>query len=137
MTYDAIAQDLRHIARHPDMPDSTLILDATGVGKPVLDNFKRANRDTPIVPITISAAETPSKEGNGWRVPVRDLVTNLALLLEKGHLKIAKQIPDAENLVNELLATKATHAGGDSYATPGNLALSTALACWYAQQKMP
>ena len=36
MTYDAIAQELRHIARHPDTRDCTLILDATsGTGSHV------------------------------------------------------------------------------------------------------
>jgi len=47
-----------------------------------------------------------NRDGPYFRVPKRDIVGELAVSLQNKRLKIAAALPDAETLINELLAFK-------------------------------
>jgi hypothetical protein len=86
---------------------SSLVVDATGVGAPVVDSLKAA-LTTEITAVTITggekAAENRSTYGiQRWNVPKRDLVAGVQMLLERGELRIAKGMREAGPLVKELL----------------------------------
>jgi hypothetical protein len=80
------------------------------------------------------------REGPHYRVPKRDLVSLLQVLLQGERLKVASTLPEAPTLVQELLASRARVAprasDGDSAWREGphdDLVLATALACWCAE----
>src|SRR4051812_16499700 len=82
-----------------------LIIDATGVGRPVVDMFRQAGRMFKGVTITAGDAESRGDDGL-YRVPKRNLVGALQVLLQSGRLKIAEGLELAETLKAELLNFK-------------------------------
>lgn len=121
-----------------------LVVDQTGVGRPVIDTL----RDTklPVKAVTITGGDTVSRDGNDYRVPKRDLVSTVQVLLQSDRLKIAKGLAEAQTLISELLAFKVTinTRGHDSYGNDvglwrenahDDMVLATALACWWGEQR--
>lgn len=119
----------------------SLVVDATGVGAPVIDLLDRA--DLPVTPIAVSitGGDTVSQDGRNYRVPKRDLVSVCKVLLQTERLQFA-ELPDTPTLVNELLSfqvkidPKTAH---DSYAVwregvHDDLVLAVALAVWYGER---
>jgi hypothetical protein len=54
----------------------TLVVDATGVGAPVVDLLREAGLSARVVEATITGTDGMSRRSNGdWLVPKRDLVT--------------------------------------------------------------
>ena len=70
--------------------DASLITDATGVGAPVVDLFVGAGLDP--VGVFIHGGDRVTHEGRSWRVPKRDLVCCLQVLLQSGQIKIASKL---------------------------------------------
>ena len=123
-----------------------LVVDQTGVGRPVVDMLREAQL-SPIA-ITITGGDTVTREGSAVRVPKRDLVSTVAILLQSERLKIAKGLPEAQTLVDELLAFKVsiTTTGHDRYGNDvgmwrenphDDLVLAVALATWYGENRVP
>lgn len=131
----------------PIVPDVHLIVDYTGVGRPVADMLIAANLDCTVTLVTITGADSVTKgEAGELRVPKRDLASTVQVLLQDERLRIGAQLPHATTLTEELLnfRVKISLAGHDSYGAgadwrPGNhddLVLSLALACWYGEKRM-
>lgn len=138
--YPAIVERVvRMVTNAPLKGRVDLVVDATGVGRPVVDMFRAAGLD--LTAVTITSGNAASGDGRDWRVPKRDLVVGLQVLLQEGRLKIAKGLPEADALVQELLAFKvkidATTAHDSYNAREGahdDLVLAAAMACWKAGQ---
>ncbi len=81
-------------------PNPELIIDYTGVGRPVFDLFTYAGISPVGVLITGGAVET--RYGATCGVPKLTLVSRLQALLHQGQLKIQKELSEAETLVREL-----------------------------------
>lgn len=122
-----------------------LIVDQTGVGRPVTDMLVKAELKP--IPITITAGVRVNASGGSWHVPKRDLVSVVQVLLQSKRLKIAAGLPMASILTSELLNFKVTfnHRGHDSYGAGDDVlswregdhddtVLATALACWYGER---
>jgi len=118
-----------------------LVVDATGVGRPVVDMFRRAKLQP--VAITITGGNTVNTlSWHERHVPKRDLVSALQVLFHSDRLAIAGKLPEAPILKAELQNFRATISlkGHDSYgAGPADqwregahddLVLCVALACW-------
>ena len=123
-----------------------LVADATGVGKPVVDMLRAAELRP--ASVTITGGDTVSSDGSDYRVPKRDLVSAVQVLLQSERLKIAKALPEAHTLTNELLAFKVSISlkGHDSYGNDvgpwrenphDDMVLAVALACWYGEHNRP
>jgi hypothetical protein len=119
----------------------TLAIDATGVGAPVVDLFKREKIKAELKPIQIVAGSNVSSEFGMTRVPKRDLVSVVQVGLQNRTLKIAAQLELAEVLSRELqnFSVKITDAANDVYGawregTHDDLVLAVALALWTANQ---
>jgi hypothetical protein len=137
-SYPAIVRRVAHLLEEIGEP-AELIIDGTGVGRAVLDIFEAAN----IYPlaITITAGDTVVENGSrGCRVPKRDLVSTIEVLLQEGKLKIAQNMSDRAVLVDELLNFRAgiSASGRDTYAAAGSahddFVMSLGLCCWRARQ---
>ncbi|HAA80524.1 MAG TPA: hypothetical protein DCE09_02675, partial [Thermoanaerobacter sp.] len=75
--YPDIVERVKTIFTSPQLKGkTTLVVDKTGVGSPVVDMLKRAGLN-PLVAITITGGNTVNKDDDGYHVPKRDLVTNL------------------------------------------------------------
>lgn len=91
--------------------------------------------------VTITEGDKGSPEGADWRVPKRELVSTIQVLLQGGRLKIAEELPNAAVLIQELLHFRVKIdlvTAHDSYGpwrerVHDDLVLAIALACWYGQ----
>lgn len=119
---------------------SQLVVDATGVGQGVIDLLEQAHL-APIA-VTITAGDAVAGGGRSWRVPKRDLVSVLQVLLQSGRLKIAAELPEADMLVREFLSFRvkiSPRTAHDSYGAwregeHDDLVLAVALACWHGEK---
>jgi hypothetical protein len=117
--------------------DAALVVDATGVGRPVVDLFEAA-RVYPVA-VTITAGEAMVQDGYRYRVPKRDLVTSIEVLLQERRLKIGRDIPDSGAIVDELLSFRASVAasGRDTFGAEGaghdDLVIALGLALWFGR----
>ena len=110
----------------------------TGVGAPVVDMFVNAGLKP--IGIYIHGGDRVTREGSTYRVPKRDLVGCLQVLLQNQRLKIAPG-PLSDILATEMLNFKVKidpATAHDSYSTwreadHDDLVLSVALACWYGE----
>ena len=128
-----------------------LIVDQTGVGRPVVDLLRDAALPCRLVPIMITGGQTvtQTEEQVGWvkeigfHVPKRDLVGVLAVLLQSERIRVAQDLHAAQLLVQELLnfRVKISLSGRDSYGAGeewrdgahDDLVLAVALAAWYGE----
>ena len=135
--YPDLADHVHQLVRRPELKGATLVLDATGVGKPVLDIFKKAKLPCRIVPVTITGGDAQTCHDGHWRVPKRDLITGLMVLFQAEKIEICGHLPEAETLVRELgdMRVKISLNGNDKYGAwregeHDDLVLAAALACW-------
>src|ERR1035441_4873198 len=70
------------------------------------------------MPVTITAGQTETTDQGFYRVPKRDLIIGLQLVLQRGDLQIAAKLPFARKLVEELEAVEVriSPAGNEQYA---------------------
>ena len=118
-------------------------VDQTGVGRPVVDMLRSSGLKPTAV--TITGGDATSGGGLEYRVPKRDLVSAVQVLLQSERLKIARALQEAETLTAELLAFKVSVSlkGHDSYGNDvgpwrenphDDLVLAVALACWFGER---
>src|SRR5215468_5074412 len=113
-----------------------VVIDITGVGKPVFEMFTYAGISPLGVLITAGTAET--RDGAICGVPKLTLVSRLQALLHQGRLKIHRELAEAETLVRELqdFRVEFTAAGHLTFnARSGkhdDLVLALAIAVWRA-----
>jgi hypothetical protein len=119
-----------------------LVVDATGVGRPVVDLMQKAGLRPIAVTITGGFDENRVLS-NEWKIPKRNLVSTLAVLLQSGRLKVAPDLREAETFIGELsnFKVKISATGHDSYnawreSIHDDLVLSVALAAWFGERKV-
>jgi hypothetical protein len=131
------------LARPPLAGQTQLVLDATGVGRAIVDLHRAAGLQP--VAITITAGAAVHREGwDDIHVPKKDLIGVVQVLLQQQRLKIAEGLPTAALLTTELLGFRQritahaniTYGAGEDWrsAPHDDLVLATALAAWYAEQ---
>lgn len=125
----------------PSLPGSPLapilLVDATGVGRPVVDLLRRAGLKP--IAVTITGGANVTGDGSDYRLPKRDMVSALQVALQAGELKIAAGMAETEHLVNELQNFKLKHtaAGNETFealreSIHDDLVFATGLANWYS-----
>ena len=130
------------LAAEPVLVKPTLVVDATGAGRPVVDMLQAEGLDP--VPVTITGGDQATYE-RGWRVPKRDLVGALQVLLQTGRLEVAESLPLAPTLVSELLTFRVridpltAHDGYGAWreGQHDDLVLALAVAAWYGLKLPP
>lgn len=138
------------LARLNRMGGCELVVDATGLGEPVVDMLIDAGIPVVAVTIVFGGQETRTKPAKllpaakrrlleTWSVPKRILVFGMQVLLQRQQFKFSKFIREREVFVREVLAFKVKvkkETGADTYAARegehDDLVLCTALACWRA-----
>jgi len=144
LAYPAIVSKVSEMLRSPALAGNTaLVVDQTGVGAPVVDLFDQAGLNP--VGVMIHGGDKATNEGDSWRVPKRDLVGVLQVLLQSGRLKISSKLSLGPVLSSEMLNFKVKIdpiTAHDSYSAwreqdHDDLVLSVALASWFAEQDTP
>ena len=112
-----------------------VVIDATGVGRPVLDSLRTAGINP--VAVSITAGRKSRFEDGMYYVPKRELVRALITALEGGSLKVAQSLPMAAAFMRELedFEVKISAKGNDSYnAASGHddIVIAAGLAVWWA-----
>ncbi|PLT97187.1 hypothetical protein [Sinorhizobium medicae] len=127
------------MGRPPLAGASQLVVDATGVGRAVLDMLRSA--DLQPVAVTIHGGDKVTGARRAPRVPKRDLINTLLVVLQAGALKISSELQHAGTLARELseMRRKLSAAGHDSYGVwrdgeHDDLVLALALAVWRAER---
>jgi hypothetical protein len=143
-TYPDVVRGVVKLAQRPELGgDRQLVVDATGVGRPVVDLLREAlgKQCRQMHPVTTTGGGTATAGAFGLRVPKRDLVLSLKVLLESKRLEFIGKRPEAATLVREALnfRVKITAAANGTYGAwregqHDDLVLSVALAAWYAER---
>ncbi len=115
------------------LPSADLVVDATGVGRPVIDWMWETGLEP--VPVTITGGRFMSFDGDMWRVPKKAPLRPLVAASEAGRLKVAKGLREAEALQRELGAfqKRITECGYSAFGGVGehdDLVIAAALICW-------
>jgi hypothetical protein len=119
----------------------TLLVDATGVGRAVVDLMRE--KDLYPIPITIVGAspEGGGKPKDARHVPKRDLVAALNVLMQSGRFKIAAGLQEGQTLAKELqnFQYKLTDSKNVQYEAwregqHDDLVLAVALPAWLAHR---
>lgn len=127
-----------------------LVVDRTGVGRAVGDQFTDADLPCNLVLVTITGGQDVTNEGNHYKVPKKDLVAIVNVLLRAERLGIASDLPDSSVLRAELGSFRmtiskrghASFAAGTASDTDwrrgehDDLVLSASLGLWFAEQTL-
>jgi hypothetical protein len=124
-------------------PPYRLLIDATGVGRPIVETFR--HRGLAAIAVVLHAGDRVTQHAwNDYTVPKRVLIGALQVALQTGRFRVAKALPDAAVLVKEALnfQYKLTPAGHDMYGAwregqHDDLLLSAALTVWYGEATKP
>lgn len=141
--YPRVVERVREILRHDELAGrSSVAVDATGVGGPVVEMLRGARLGCEVCPVTITGGAREHAAGVGWNVPKKDLMAEVQVLLEKGELRIAKRLKEAGALLRELINVKfrqtdsgSVKMGAEGAGEHDDLVIALALACWKAKRR--
>ena len=141
--YPAIVERLRELSHSRELSGGrrTVVVDYTGIGRPVWDMMQRTGFNAELTGILITGGSAVTRDGSIFHTPKRDLIMALLVALQNGQLRIAKGLPLADVLVKELLNFKVriSESGTDRYeavreSAHDDLVLSASMAVWMASQ---
>lgn len=138
--YREVVSRTAAIKRAPETgPDPELVMDATGVGAPVVEMFEDEGLDP--VRILFTSGDSVNRKGKEYRVPKADLATQVQSLLQAARIAIVEDLELAPQLVEEMkrFRVKWTQAGHARFehateADSDDVLLSLACALWYAER---
>jgi hypothetical protein len=144
--YPAVVERMAQIVSR--LRKCAVIVDATGVGGPVIDSLRRAGLGCEITAVTITGGQNESRAGANYCVPKQDLIAGLQLALERGELRVSRNLREGGALAREMLSVRVkaglaagrVRVGADAYGEHDDLVIALALACWRArrrQNRMP
>lgn len=147
-----VASDVKEQLKLTDGP--ALMLEATSVGKPVVDLFYREHNSGALKvahfeAMLIRAGDMEDREYSDgvqyWRIPKRNLASVVQVLLQTARLKIAPQLSETPALVSELqnfrvninLAASADMLDPWRTGAQDDLVFCVAAGCWRALKPWP
>ena len=116
----------------------SLIVDATGLGDPLVELIQAQRLPLNFVPVKITSGLQVTRSTAGHNVPKSILIARLEFLLEHGHLLIAAEASQSDLLRHELMHfERKLHPGGRTTFAAGStnhddLVMSLSLAGWWA-----
>jgi hypothetical protein len=136
--YTAVTARIVELARNTKLRgERQLVVDATGVGMPVVDMLRAAQPGCGIAAVWITGGLAERFDGKVWHVPKLELLARLQTLLETKRLRIAERMREAGTLGRELLDIKSARrasgrlkVGAEGAGEHDDLALAVALAVW-------
>jgi len=129
-----------------------LVVDATGVGLPVVDLFKRLDlgHRSGLIGVTVTggfesreAERRRARDGwyRQWHVPKRELVGVMQSLIQSERLKVSAKLAEGDALLRELqtFRIRVTEAANETYGAwregdHDDTVLAVAFACWAGER---
>jgi hypothetical protein len=141
--YPNVVERVREVVRaKPLVGRCTLVVDATGVGAPVVDLLAAAQLGCVIEPVILKGGERESGATRVRCVPKQDLVAGLRVMLENRELGIPLRYGPSRLLAKEMaeMETWMGERGGRSFGSRregahDDLVMASALACWRARRR--
>lgn len=144
-SYPAAAARVAEVVSSPALQRRVLVaLDATGVGRPFYDMLKEHDLNgAKVIPTVVTAGQQETTDKTGTvMLPKRDLISDLAIALDKRAVEFARGLPLMETLLKEFqnFKLKFTKAGNDQYEAwrqgdHDDLVFAVALANWAASRR--
>jgi hypothetical protein len=129
-----VAEVMRRLAAEGP---TNLVVDATGVGTPVVELLRRAGMGCRLWPVSITGGPAEGYGDGYYRVPKRDLVVGLQVMFEQGVIQIADGLSERAALVKEMtdMQVKVTSKGREQYEAGSSgqhddIVSALSLACW-------
>ena len=143
--YPEIVERVRHVTRSGELfGKCCLAVDASGVGRPVVDLLERADLHCRIFPAVITGGDVESNSGGYYRVPKRNVIVALQVLLQRRGLQIAAGLKYGAALVEEMasMRVKVTPSGNEQFAAwregeHDDLVFAVALGYWALKKVYP
>jgi hypothetical protein len=138
--YTTVVAEIGELVRKPPLAKATLVVDATGVGRPVVDMFRKAQLPVTLVPVMITSGTKESNQDGYHHVPKMILVSTLQVLFQQRRLKILRALPETAALVRELqnYRVKITESANEVFegreGEHDDLIVATALAAWRGER---
>jgi hypothetical protein len=143
-SYVEVVNGVVTLLRRPELAGgpATLLVDTTGVGRGVVDNFKHIGARPKAV--TIHGGSRTTSEGDEWHVPKKDLVFALVSLAQARPVRLAlsDQLPFAQEIRREMQSFTAKinpETAHESFLAwreqdHDDLLLALAMACWWGSR---
>jgi hypothetical protein len=140
--YTQIAADVARFLDKSPLTRCDLVVDETGVGRPVLEMIRKAKpKYRALLPVTITGGTRVRRTGDGdWHVAKVALVSTVQSLLQGRRLQFAAGLAETKTLVQELenYRLKITASLHETFSARegahDDLVLSLALACWWGER---
>jgi hypothetical protein len=142
-SYYDIADEVAESTRRLPRGRVALVVDATGVGRPVVEIIRKARPAVGrLAAVTITAGSEVTSDAWGYKVPKRQLVGCVQSALQGGRLHVAAALPETKTLAHELSTFKAkvSLATGNETLEAwrerdfDDLVLALAMCCWYGDR---
>lgn len=148
ISYTTLVENVTKLFEDPRFVGQPLVVDGTGVGRPVVDLFRTAKINCRLVPVTITGGGTAGMLGKVsvdewgyWHVPKKELVSCVQVLLGTGRLEVAPGLRHAATLIHELknFSYKIRDTGNVSLEAwrekdHDDLVLALAMAAWHGER---
>jgi hypothetical protein len=140
--YPRVVTRVQEILQYPGLVNNcALVVDATGVGAPVVDMLRGARLGCDLTAVMITGGDRQAQSGSTYNVPKRDLVASVQVLLERGELKIPRRLRQLSALLRELHDFRSIpgpngsmRLGADGCGEHDDLVIALALACWRSKR---
>ena len=121
---------------------TSVIVDATGLGMPVIDMFRIPTAQWRLAPVIIGSGYRDNFVDGLWRVSKQDLIGRLQLAFDFNHFTIEPNLDKTELLVEELTSLRGfQRKQGRIIEAPGrkhdDIALALSLAWWGVETRRP
>jgi len=146
MSYPEIVRHVSGLMQSGALRDKglALLVDATGVGRPIVDLFREAGLRPIAITITGGTSAHRDPLASGWSVPKRDLVSSLQVALQSKQLRISPRLAHAQTFMTEAKNFKVSislSTGHDSYgawreSVHDDLLLATSLPVWFYSHRI-
>ena len=138
--YPAVVDRIKEIYLSRPLLDQikAVVIDYTGLGRPVYDMMRQAGFYWSLNAISITGGQDANQDYTHYNVPKRELVSSLQIELQNNRLKIAKGLKEANNLIEELsnFQTAISASGHDTYnganGVHDDIVMSVAMGVWLA-----
>lgn len=139
--YPDICRRIQDILFHPALQgNATLIVDATGVGRPVIQMMEDMGLAPVSVLVTGGNKETMDEDGI-YHVPKRVIVSSLQMVFQERRIKVAEELDLVQTFLRELDNFKMkmnTLTGNTSYeawraSDHDDLVFAVGLGAWYGE----
>jgi hypothetical protein len=140
--YPEVVERIVEVTQSPALGGNLhLIVDATGVGRPLVDLLKAARPAGLMKAVSVTTGERQTESGGVYSVPKRDLIVGLQVQLQAGTVRMAETLPNVRALVEEMMGmeVRVSPSGREQFAAwrrgrHDDLVFAVALACWGAAQ---